>query len=153
MYSWFHIKGTWNIFKWRLYISMRAQVAVGTFFMKSPVSKENNSLVVISSGLYPHLAICCRTKHYFLGANAPLGPASSEGLYVWCLYVCMSDVCMLHFSSSSSIHCINWIDYIFAPMDDDRPCFFCFFVSWKCILYIPQNIGWLERGGAGCLSS
>ena len=25
----------------------------------------------------------------FLGANAPLGPASSEGLYV-CLYVCLS---------------------------------------------------------------
>ena len=28
------------------------------------------------------------------------------------------------FSSSSSIYCLNKIDYIFAPMDDDRPCFF-----------------------------
>ena len=25
-------------------------------------------------------------------------------------------------SSKSSIYCLNLIDYIFAPMDDDRPC-------------------------------
>ena len=42
IYSWFHIKGTWvyTCSIETIYLSMRAQVAVGTFFMKSPVSKH-----------------------------------------------------------------------------------------------------------------
>ena len=37
IYSWFHIFGVYTRSMETIYLSLRAQVAVGTFFMNSPV--------------------------------------------------------------------------------------------------------------------
>ena len=44
-YSWFHIKGTWSVhaFKETIYLSLSAQLAVGSFFMKYPVAPKKIS--------------------------------------------------------------------------------------------------------------